>query len=177
MVVVMPYGYGDDAVIENGWAGLRDRSAWVNSITKFREALLTEIMPRIESAYHVSRDREERAIAGLSMGGTQSLFIGLNALDRFSWIGAFSSGGLDSDHDRAYPDLSEEANSRLRLLWIACGEQDFLIGSNRALTSWLDKKHVNYNWHEIPGGHSFTVWRRLLAEFLPLLFQPGERTE
>jgi enterochelin esterase family protein len=171
MVVVMPLGYGDDAVISGGWQGLRNRSAWENSVATFREAVLTELIPQVEAAYRVSKERTDRAITGLSMGGTQSLFIGLNAVDRFAWIGAFSSGGMDTNFDRAYPGLGQEINTQLRLLWIACGQEDRLIRVNQDLTAWLDSKDINYTWREIPGGHSFRVWRRFLAEFLPLLFQ------
>jgi enterochelin esterase family protein len=104
------------------------------------------------------------------MGGTQSLFIGLNALDRFAWIGAFSSGGLDENFARAYPNVSEAINSQLRLLWIACGRQDGLIGLNKKLVEWLQSKDVKLTWVETPGGHSFLVWRRYLADLVPLLF-------
>ena len=131
MLIVMPLGYGNKEVIAGGWAGLRNTAVWQDSVTKFREIVLTEIIPQVEKLYRVSTDREARAIAGLSMGGTQSLSIGLSAPDRFAWIGAFSSGGLDADFGRAYPALSESINSQLRLLWIACGRQDGLIGVNR----------------------------------------------
>lgn len=169
MVVVMPYGYGNDDVIKNGWSGLRNRTAWADSVTKFREAVLTELMPQVEARYRVSKDRKDRAITGLSMGGTQSLFIGLNNVDKFAWIGAFSSGGLDEDFGRAYPEIARA--KELNLLWIACGQEDYLIGLNRKLTAWLKAEDVPYTWRETPGGHSFMVWRRFLAEFLPMLFQ------
>ncbi len=125
----------------------------------------------VEGAYRVSKQRGDRAITGLSMGGTQSLFIGLNASDRFAWIGAFSSGGLDKDFDRAYPELAQKTRDPLSLLWIACGRQDGLMGVNTDLMAWLKTKELAYTWREVPGGHSFMVWRRFLAEFLPLLFQ------
>ncbi|MCP4452401.1 MAG: esterase, partial [Planctomycetes bacterium] len=114
---------------------------------------------------------QDRAITGLSMGGTQSLFIGLNNVDRFAWIGAFSSGGLDEDFNQAYPTLDQALGKQLSLLWIGCGKQDRLIEVNQDLTAWLTTKDVPYTWHEIQGGHSFMVWRRFLAEVLPLLFQ------
>ncbi len=171
MVVVMPLGYGNEAVISRGWQGLRDKAAWQGSITKFREAVLTELMPRVEAAYYVSKERQDRAITGLSMGGTQSLFIGLNAADRFAWIGAFSSGGLDKNFDRAYPKLGQKMTDHSCLLWIACGQQDGLIGVNKDLTAWLETENVAYTWREVSGGHSFLVWRRLLVEFLPLIFK------
>jgi enterochelin esterase-like enzyme len=171
MLIVMPLGYGNREVIANGWAGLRKTGAWQDSIEKFRNALLEEVIPQVEKAYRVSADRNARAIAGLSMGGTQSLFIGLNAVDRFAWIGAFSSGGLDADFAKAYPSVSESVNTQLRLLWIACGRQDGLTGINQKLVDWLKSKGVKLTWTQTPGGHSFTVWRRYLAELAPLLFQ------
>jgi enterochelin esterase family protein len=171
MLIVMPLGYGNKEVIANGWAGLRKTGVWQDSIEKFREALLKEVIPQVDKAYHVSADRNARAIAGLSMGGTQSLFIGLNALDRFAWIGAFSSGGLDANFEKTYPAVNESINAQLRLLWIACGQQDGLIGLNQKLVDWFKSKGVKLTWVPTPGTHSFTVWRRYLAEFAPLLFQ------
>jgi len=171
MLIVMPLGYGNKEVIANGWAGLQNKEIWQDSVTKFRDVVLTEIMPQVEKAYRVSTDRESRAIAGLSMGGTQSLFIGLSALDRFAWIGAFSSGGLDENFARAYPAVNSGTNPQLRLLWIACGQQDGLIGVNRKLVEWLQSKDIKLTWVETPGGHSFLVWRRYLADLAPQLFQ------
>lgn len=170
MLIVMPLGYGNKAVIANGWAGLQNKDIWQDSVVKFRDVLLTEILPQVEKAYRVSTDPKSRAVAGLSMGGTESLFIGLNAPDRFAWIGAFSSGGLDEYFERAYPNVSEATNSQLRLLWIACGQQDGLIGVNKKLVEWLKSKGIKLTWVETPGGHSFLVWRRYLADLTPLLF-------
>jgi hypothetical protein len=111
------------------------------------------------------------------MGGTQSLFIGLNNLHYFGWIGAFSSGGLDADFEKTYPSVSkadpgvkEVVNPSLHLLWIACGEQDGLFGSNQKLVHWLKAKNVRLTWVPTSGTHSFTLWRRYLAEFVLLLF-------
>ena len=105
------------------------------------------------------------------MGGTQSLLVGLNALDRFAWIGAFSSGGLREDFNAAFPALDSRANGQLRLLWIACGTEDRLIDTTRKLRDWLKSKEIAHTALETPGGHSWRVWRRNLAEFAPLLFQ------
>jgi len=171
MLIVMPLGYGNKEVIAGGWAGLRNTGAWEDSITKFRDILLKEVIPQVEKAYHVNADANSRAVAGLSMGGTQSLFIGLNAPDRFGWIGAFSSGGLYANFDKQFPAMSEKTNTQLRLLWIGCGQQDGLVGPNRKLVEWLKSKGVKLTWVETPGTHSFTLWRRYLAEFAPLLFQ------
>jgi enterochelin esterase family protein len=171
MLVVMPLGYGNKEVVSGGWQGLRNENTWQDSITRFRDSVLSEVIPQVEKAYHVAKDSSGRAIAGLSMGGSQSLFIGLNAPDRFAWIGAFSSGGLNPDLEKQYPNVSGAINTQLRLVWIACGRQDGLIGSNQKLVEWLKSKAVRYTWVETEGGHSFTVWRRYLAQFAPLLFQ------
>lgn len=170
MLVVMPLGYGAPEIARRGGPGLRDPSTWRRNIERFRDALLKEVIPLVENHYRVSRQRVQRAIAGLSMGGTQSLFIGLNALDTFAYIGAFSSGGLLPDYDATFPELDAKANEKLRLLWIACGAEDRLIEGNRKLLEWLKSKGVRYEWQETSGAHTWMVWRRYLAEFAPRLF-------
>jgi enterochelin esterase family protein len=138
---------------------------------KFRLALLTEVVPQIESQYSVLKDRKDRAIAGLSMGGAESLLTGLNNLDMFAWIGAFSSGGLEQDFASAFPTLSASDASQLRLLWIACGTGDELIEANRQLKAWLKSKNISFTDIETPGMHTWMVWRRNLIAFTPLLFR------
>jgi enterochelin esterase family protein len=105
------------------------------------------------------------------MGGSESLYVGLNSLDRFAWIGAFSSGGLAEDFNADFPALDGKANSRLRLLWIACGTDDHLISLNRKFRDWLTSKGVQHTDIETPGAHTWMVWRRNLANFVALLFQ------
>ncbi len=170
MVVVMPLGYGTVDVVRRGWERLSATNAWKSNMGKFRATLLDEVLPQVESAYHVSTDRKARAIAGLSMGGAESLTIGLNALDRFAWIGAFSSGGL-TNFPAAFPALDATANQRLRLLWIACGKSDRLMERNSEFVHWLEGKGVHCTWTEVPGEHSWRVWRRNLATLTPLLFR------
>ena len=131
------------------------------------------MVPEVEKAYSVSKSRNDRAIAGLSMGGTELLYTGLNPIDRFAWIGAFSSGGLLTDHSANFPKLDSKGGARLRLLWIACGKEDRLIESNRKLLEFLKSRDIRYTWTETPGAHTWMVWRRYLAEFAPLLFQDG----
>jgi enterochelin esterase family protein len=105
------------------------------------------------------------------MGGAESLLTGLNTLDRFAWIGAFSSGGMGDDFAAEFPKLDASANSQLHLLWIACGTDDGLITPNRKFREWLTSKGVQHTDIETPGAHSWLVWRRNLAAFAPLLFQ------
>jgi enterochelin esterase family protein len=170
MIVVMPLGYGAPEIVKPG-AGLRDANLRQRNYDRFRDALLGEVQPQVENAYRVARDRNSRAIAGLSMGGAESLFVGLNALDRFAWIGAFSSGGLGEDFGTTFPHLDAKANGQLRLLWIACGTEDGLITANRKLREWLNTKSVRHVAVETPGAHVWMVWRRNLAEFATQLFR------
>jgi len=119
----------------------------------------------------VMKNRESRAIAGLSMGGSESLLTGLNNLDEFAWIGAFSSGGLREDFAAEFPSLDSKANSPLRLLWIACGTEDHLIDLNRKFRDWLKSKGVQHVDIETGGAHTWMVWRRNLTNFSSLLFK------
>jgi enterochelin esterase family protein len=142
---------------------------------RFRDALLTEVIPEVEKSYRVTKDRDSRAIAGLSMGGAESLNTGLNALKTFAWVGAFSAGGGDTDFEKAFPAVDAKANSQLRLLWIACGTDDRLIEPNRKFRAWLKSKDIRVTEIETPGAHTWMVWRRNLSEFAPLLFNDKTR--
>ena len=171
MIVVMPLGYGTMEIIRLGWGAWSHTDVRDQNFSRFREALLTEVMPKVESEYHIAKDRNSHAIAGLSMGGSESLLTGLNNLDKFAWIGAFSSGGLPEPFDKDFPGLDARANPPIRLLWIACGTEDRLITVNRNLRQWLQSKGIQHTDIETPGMHTWMVWRRNLAEFAPLLFR------
>lgn len=171
MIVVMPLGYGTMEMITLGWGAWSHTDVRDKNFSKFREALLTEVMPKVESEYRVTKDRKARAIAGLSMGGSESLLTGLNNLDKFAWIGAFSSGGIPDEFEKDFPGLDAKANQQIRLLWIACGTEDRLITVNRNLRAWLKTKGVQHTDIETRGMHTWMVWRRNLAEFAPLLFR------
>lgn len=175
MLVVMPLGYGAPEIVARTGPGLQDRALRDRNYQKFREALLTEVIPEVEKLYLVATDPGSRAITGLSMGGTESLFIGLNALDRFAWVGAFSSGGLHESFDAMFPALSTKANTQLRLLWISCGKEDHLVDVNRRLINWLDSKAIRHTYVETTGAHTWMVWRRNLASLVQLLFQGASR--
>lgn len=171
MIVVMPLGYGTMQMITRGFGAFRDDALRTENFTKFTAALLTEVIPQAEREYHIKKDRDSRAIAGLSMGGAESLLTGLNHLDQFAWVGSFSSGGLTEKFDQEFPGLDSSANSKLRLLWVACGTSDHLIGINRDLRQWLKSKGIQHTDIETPGVHSWMVWRRNLSNFAPLLFR------
>jgi enterochelin esterase-like enzyme len=170
MLIVMTLGYGALEIVD-GRGSIGDAKLRERNYSKFRESLLKEVIPQIEKEYKVAKDRDSRAIAGLSMGGAETLYVGLNELDRFSWIGTFSAGGASEDYGAAYPALDSKTNARLHLLWIACGTEDRLIGSNRKFREWLASKEIRHVDIETPGAHTWMVWRRNLAEFAPLLFR------
>lgn len=171
MIVVMPLGYGTMEMVHKGWDAWDDHQLRDENFSKFRQLLLTEVMPRAERQYRISGDRNSRAIAGLSMGGSESLLTGLSNLDKFAWIGAFSSGGLPEDFDKEFSGLDAKANQKIRLLWVACGTEDHLITLNRKFREWLKVKGIQHTDIETPGMHTWMVWRRNLAEFTQLLFR------
>jgi enterochelin esterase-like enzyme len=171
MIVVMTLGYGAPEIVNAGGAGFSDPALRKRNFDKFSEALLTEVIPQVEASYRVKKDRESRAIAGLSMGGAEALLTGLNHLDQFAWVGAFSSGAITEDFDGQFPGLDAKANAKLRLLWVACGTEDHLIDLNRKFRDWLKSKGVAHPDIETPGMHTWMIWRRNLAEYASLIFQ------
>ena len=138
------------------------------------QELLTVVLPFVEANYPVRRDADGRAIVGLSMGGGQALGIGLNHLDKFAWIGGFSSGVTTDALDvRFAPLLSamERKASMPTLVWIACGKDDFLLDRNQTFIAWLGQKQVPHEWHLTAGGHEWPVWRGYLAQFMQRIFR------
>jgi enterochelin esterase-like enzyme len=174
MIIVMPLGYGAPEIVQRTpefGAPFRNAILREKNFTRFRAALIDEVIPAVEGMYRVDASRDSRAIAGLSMGGSESLFTGLNRPDKFSWVGAFSSGGLNEDFASDFPQLNSSLNAQLHLLWIACGTEDRLITLNRNLVSWLKSKDIHFTQIETPGMHTWMVWRRNLIDFAPLLFR------
>jgi enterochelin esterase-like enzyme len=139
------------------------------SLKAFKNELFEDGLPLVEKLYRVSPDREQRAITGLSMGGWQSLSIGMTNLDRFAWVGSFS-GAVDENEIKPALDDASGTNTKLKLLWIACGEKDFLLDRNNQLISALKARGVNHEWHLTAGDHSWPVWRDYLTQFVPKLF-------
>ncbi len=178
MIIVMPLGYGAPEIVHPapgispfGNAELRERN-----FSRFRTALIDEVIPAVDRAYKTDPNRDSRAIAGLSMGGSESLLTGLNRPDKFSWVAGFSTGGLSDDFAADFPQLNAEANSKYHLIWIACGTEDRLITINRNMIAWLKEKGLNVTPIETPGMHTWMVWRRNLIAFAPLLFQNEKHT-
>jgi enterochelin esterase family protein len=170
MVVVMPQGYGDMSFVQNGFGIWRDAAPVEHNTQLFMSMLTGEIMPMAETAYNISRDRDGRAITGLSMGGLESLDAGLHNTDKFAWIGGFSSAVHNLDYEHQFANLDPKT-ADLKLLWIACGTEDGLIQANRKLVAFLKTKGMPVTQVETPGLHVSLVWRDNLIHFSELLFQ------
>jgi enterochelin esterase-like enzyme len=137
----------------------------------FKKDLLNDLIPFIEKTYSVKADRESRALAGLSMGGGQALNFGLNNLDTFAWVGGFSSAPNTKPPADLIKDHAEAAKG-LRLLYVACGDEDRLLRISQGVHSMLDEKKVPHLYHVISGGrHDFKVWKSDLYRFAQLIFR------
>lgn len=170
MLIVMPEGHPAGAI------GAADRDTYyLENRRLFERDLLDDVVPLVEANYRVDADRAARALAGLSMGGGQTLDVGLKHLDRFAWVASFSGGvrGLDDALAKLSADPSA-ANARLRLLWIGIGTDDFLLDQNRDLTAKLKELGIRHEYVETEGAHNWSVWRAYLAEMLPRLFVEGK---
>jgi enterochelin esterase-like enzyme len=137
----------------------------------FERDLLEEVMPLVEANYRVKPDAAHRGIVGLSMGGGQSLTIGLNHLDRFAWVGGFSASVPGKEVVAGALGDADATNRKLKLLWVSIGKDDFLRQRNEEFMAVLKEKGIHHEGHLTEGNHSWPVWRRYLAEFAPKLFQ------
>ena len=140
----------------------------------FDKIVSEDLVPFIDRNYRTIPDRDHRALAGLSMGGAQAMRIGLNHLDQFASIGAFSPAiaitDLTQDYDGILSD-SVKVNRRLRLLWLGIGSDDFLFSPVKQSHEILEKAGIKHVWVQSAGTHVWTVWRKYLADFAPRLFQ------
>jgi enterochelin esterase-like enzyme len=172
----MPLGCGTMEMITRGWSVWRDPEVVARNFAKFSDALFQEVVPLAKQQYPISTKREDHAIAGLSMGGAETLLVGLNHTADFAYIGAFSSGGLgQGNYDPSFPGITAqsaaEINASLRLLWVACGSEDGLFPANQKFIAWLKEKGLQPTAIQTPGMHAWMVWRDNLTNFAPLLFQ------
>ena len=172
MVVVMP----------NGRAMRNDRAGGnimapdkVQAFATFEKDLLNDLIPFIEKKYSVFTDREHRAIAGLSMGGGQSLNFGLGNLDKFAWIGGFSSAPNTKPPAELVPDVNA-AREKIKLLFISCGASDGLLSFSKRTHDYLQQNKVPHIYFIEPGGHDFKVWKNGLFMFSQLIFKPVDQS-
>lgn len=168
MLVVMPNGRAmkDDRAVGNIMAADK-----VAAFASFEKDLLLDLIPYIEQNYPVYKDREHRALAGLSMGGGQSLNFGLGNLDTFAWVGGFSSAPNTKKPEELLPD-AEKAKAMLKLLWISCGDKDGLLNFSQRTHDYLTINKVPHIYYIEPGVHDFKVWKNDLYLFSQLLFKP-----
>ncbi len=174
MIVVLPNGRAmkDDRATGNIMAPDK-----VQAFATFEQDLLEDLIPFVEKTYPVKKDREHRAIAGLSMGGGQSLNFGLGNLDKFAWVGGFSSAPNTKAPEELVPD-PEKAQQQLKLLWISCGDQDGLIRFSKRTSDYLVANQIPHIYQVIPEGHhDFKVWKNSLYHFVQLLFKPAGMPE
>ncbi len=142
--------------------------------TLFDGVISSDLVPFIDSHFRTMPDREHRALAGLSMGGGQAIRIGLNHLNQFAYLGAFSPALFITDTAKDYDGILADpakANRQIRLLWIGVGSDDFLLAPVKGSHEALDKGGIKHVWVESSGAHVWTVWRKYLADFAPRLFQ------
>lgn len=137
----------------------------------FERDLLEIVVPLIEKEYRAQRGAVNRAIVGLSMGGGQSLTLGLNHPDIFEWVGGFSSVTPSSEAIRNALNNPEVLNRELKLLWIGAGKNDFLLQRNEDFISLLKRHNIQYEWHLTEGDHSWPIWRNYLIDLAPKLFR------
>lgn len=167
MIVVLPNGRAmkDDRAIGNIM-----EPAKVQAFATFEKDLLNDLIPFVEKNYPVIKDREHRAIAGLSMGGGQSLNFGLGNLDKFAWVGGFSSAPNTKIPTELMPNPAD-AKSKLKLLWISCGDKDGLIMFSQRTHEYMKANEVPHIYYVDHGYHDFNVWKNSLYMYSQLLFK------
>jgi enterochelin esterase-like enzyme len=167
MIIVMPNG-----LTNSTWAG----GSTPEAMQQLEKEMLADIMPYVEKNYRVLPGRQNRAIAGLSMGGGQAFVMGLRNLDKFAWVGEFSAGllsDIDFKIDETLPGLinAKTLNPQLKLLWIGCGTDDPRYPGHLGIEDLLKKRGIKNEFHSTPGGHEWKVWRVQLHGFMQKIFK------
>jgi len=162
--------------LPNGRAMANDRATGdimakdkVAAFANFEGDLLNDLIPYIEKSYPVLSNRSNRALAGLSMGGGQSLNFGLGNLNTFAWIGGFSSAPNTKMPEQLLPDPAK-TKDQIELLWISCGDEDGLLSISERTRDYMLKNQVPHIFFKEPGKHDFKVWKNDLYHFSKLLF-------
>ena len=164
MLIVMPDGHAS-----SGNPTRVSTNMIARNVEAFADDLLQDVIPLVESNYRVKANRENRAIIGLSMGGGQSLSIGLKHRELFAWVGGMSS--FLPNGEKTVAEVFADSKNSLKLLWMACGKEDFLIENARQFSAALKAKNIPHEFKETAGNHSWPVWRRYLCDFMSLVFQ------
>ena len=193
MIVVMPNG-NDSQVVAQGFAladpparapmraaPARSRAAAPSGPSLpqeggFADSILADIVPYVEKNYRVVANKDNRALAGLSMGGLHTIAAGFPNTDKFGYIGVFSSGTASESNDQllertgAFFKKPEQTNKNLKLLWIGVGATDIAHPHTQNLLELCNKYGIKYEHLETPGGHTWFNWRIYLGKFAPKLF-------
>jgi enterochelin esterase-like enzyme len=136
---------------------------------KFEHDLLKDVIPYVESHYSVLTDRNHRALAGMSMGGGQSLNIGLTHADTFAWVGGIASAPNTKPAAQLVPDPAVAKN--YKLLWLAVGNKDGLLRVNQGVHNYLKEKGVPHVWHVDGNGHDTAEMSNNLYHFVQRVFK------
>ena len=168
MIIVMPNGR---ALPNDKAEGNIYGAEMVAGFEKFERDLIDDLIPFIESKYSTYTDQAHRAVAGLSMGGGQSLNFGLGNLDKFAYVGGFSSAPNTKQPEQLIPDV-EATKKANKLLWMVCGSRDGLMFNSSRLKAFCDKNGVPCTLIQYPEGqHDFVVWNYGLYNFAQLAFK------
>jgi enterochelin esterase-like enzyme len=169
MIIVMP-----DGNTNTNFADFGERT-----LKTFESELKRCVIPFVEKNYRVETDAKSRALAGLSMGGIQTLYVGINNTDLFSYLGIFSSGWIlpmqsklaDAQYDFMLKNIDKIKNN-LKLLWVSVGgKEDIAYNNCQTMRTKLDDMKIKYVYDDYPGGHAWPVWRHDLYKIAPLLFK------
>jgi enterochelin esterase-like enzyme len=183
MVNTLGYGIADPA---NHFADIIPHPE--DNFGRYTQSLLTEVIPMVDKTYPTIKTRDGRAISGLSMGGAETFYIGFNHIDEFSYVAGMSNafvmypgaaGGAPgqpatidpSVFDKVFPEFNAKEAAKLKLIYVACGTDDSLLGVNRTFKTWLKGKDVAFKDVETPGAHTWSVWRNDLTDVAPMLFK------
>ena len=166
MVVVMPFAYAHPW--HAGVASDKQRADFERDLTE-------DLIPFVQSNYRVASDREQRALAGLSMGGSLTLAIGPRHLDLFSRLAVFSSGAGENPEVTLghIGQNTKVINDKLKLFWIGVGTEDGVLAGAKRASDYLNSVGVKHTYKTTPGAHTWIVWRKYLNEVAPLIFPPG----
>ena len=172
MIVVMPNG----SMPMPPSTGMPNPQALNTMRTMFANELLNDIMPNVEKTYRTLPNPANRAVAGLSMGGFQTLDVVLSRPELFDYVGVFSSGFFGPTIDEAETKYAKALNDPAfnkgkKLFWIGIGKDDFVMDANKKTLALLDKHQIKYQYKETSGGHTWINWRQYLNEYVPMLFR------
>lgn len=160
-------------VMTDGHADLTDEEGiGPRNLERMEADLIQNIVPLVDKTYRTEANADSRAICGLSMGGMQAMFTGLRHLETFAWVGGMSAYVPNAEDACATALNDPQTNNRLRLFWHRIGQDDYLLPELKKFEATLDRHGIQHQFAITEGDHTWTVWRRYLAELLPELFRP-----